>query len=99
MLVHTVRFYLQPGLPPERGAALRAGLESLRAIPDVRHLFVGAPAAVPTRPTIDTEFGFALTAVFDDVAAHNRYQTHPVHLQFVAENKDSWARVAVIDAE
>jgi len=99
MLVHTVRFYLRPDLAPKHHAALRAGLESLRAVPGVRHLFVGTPAAVPARPTVDTEFGFALTVVFDDVAAHNRYQTHPVHLKFVADNKDSWTRVAVIDAE
>jgi hypothetical protein len=37
--------------------------------------------------------------VFDDVAAHNRYQVHPVHVQFGAAHKDCWTRVAVIDAE
>jgi hypothetical protein len=99
MLVHHVRFYLPAGLAPERRAALRAGLESLRAIPDVRQLFIGTPAAVPARPVIDADFGFALTVPFDNVAAHDRYQTHPVHLKFVADNKDNWTRVAVVDAE
>ncbi len=98
MLVHLVRFYLKPDLPAERRSALRAGLESLRAVPGVRHLFVGTPAPVPARPVIDTEYGFALTVIFDDVAGHDAYQTHPVHLKFVADHKDSWTRVAVVDA-
>ncbi len=98
MLVHLVRFYLRPDLPAARRDALRAGLEALRAIPTVRQLFIGTPAPVPSRPVIDAEFGFALTVVFDDLAGHDTYQTHPVHLKFVADNKDSWTRVAIVDA-
>ena len=98
MLVHSVRFHLPPELAPERRAALRAGLETLRAIPEVRHLFIGTPAPVPARPVIDAGYAFALTVVFDDVAAHDRYQVHPLHLQFLAANRDSWTRVEVFDA-
>ena len=99
MLVHHVRFYLKPDLSADRRAALRHGIESLRAIPDVNQFFVGTPAAVPSRPVIDTEYGYALTVVFADVAAHNRYQTHPLHLKFVADCHDFWTRVAVVDSE
>lgn len=98
MLIHLVRFYLRADLPAERRAALRSGLESLRAIPTVRHLFIGTPAPVPARPIIDAEYDFALTVVFDDVAGHDVYQTHPAHVKFVADNKDSWTRVAIVDA-
>jgi len=98
MLVHSVRFYLKPDLPAERRAALRAGLETLRAVPTVRQLFVGTPAPVPARPVIDAEFSFALTVIFDDLAGHDVYQTHPVHLKFIAENKSSWTSVAIFDA-
>lgn len=98
MLVHQVRFYLRPDLPAERRAALRAGLETLRGIPTVRQLFIGSPAPVPARPVIDTEYAFALTVLFDDLAGHDAYQTHPLHLQFLADHKASWTRVAVVDA-
>jgi hypothetical protein len=98
MLVHSVRFYLPAELPAERRAALRAGLESLRAVPSVRQLYVGTPAPVPTRPVLDSAYSFALTVVFDDLAGHEAYQTHPVHLQFVADHKSSWASVAIFDA-
>ncbi len=98
MFVHSVRFYLRPDLPSERRAAMRAGLETLRTIPTVRQLFVGSHAPVPARPVVDAEYGFALTVVFDDLAGHNTYQTHPTHLKFVADNKDCWTRIAVFDA-
>ncbi|HLP09286.1 MAG TPA: Dabb family protein [Opitutaceae bacterium] len=98
MLVHLVRFYLRPDLANERRAALRAGLESLRTIPTVRQLLVGTPAPVPSRPVIDNEYGFALTVLFDDLAGHDTYQSHPTHLKFVADHKDCWTRVAVVDA-
>ena len=64
----------------------------------MRHLFVGTPAPVPARPVIDAEYDFALTVVFDDVAGHDAYQMHPAHLQFVAEHRSSWTRIAVVDA-
>ena len=98
MLVHSVRFYLPADITTERRAALRAGLETLRAIPTVRQLFIGTPAAVAARPVIDAEYAFALTVVFADLAGHDAYQTHPLHLQFLANNKGSWTRVAVFDA-
>ena len=98
MLVHLVRFYLRPDLPAERRTALRAGLETLRTIPSVRQLFVGSPAPVPPRPIIDAAYGFALTVIFDDLAGHAAYQTHPTHLKFVADHKDCWTTIAVVDA-
>ena len=98
MLVHSVRFYLPADLAPERRAALRAGLETLRAVPTVRQLFIGTPAATPVRPAIDAAYGFAPTVLFDDLAGHDVYQTHPVHLKFIADNKSSWTSVAVFDA-
>lgn len=98
MFVHSVRFYLSPELPAERRAALRAGLETLRTIPSVRQLFVGTPAPVPARPILDSEYAFALTVLFDDLAGHGAYQTHPTHLKFVADHKDCWTRIAVFDA-
>ena len=98
MLVHQVRFYLPADLTTERRAALRAGLETLRGIPTVRQLHIGTPAPVPARPVIDTEYAFALTVLFADLAGPDVNQTHPLHLQFLAAHKTSWTRVAVVDA-
>ena len=46
----------------------------------------------------DTDFHVALHVVFASREAHDVYQTHPRHLQFIAENKDSWKQVRVFDS-
>jgi hypothetical protein len=40
-----------------------------------------------------------LHVVFASRAAHDTYQTHPRHLQFIAENKEGWTNVRVFDAD
>jgi hypothetical protein len=40
-----------------------------------------------------------LTVLFESIADHDVYQTHPLHDEFIANNKDSWSSVAVHDAE
>ncbi len=99
MLVHTVFFYLRPGLTPaERELFRREGLEALRAIPSLTAYHVGAPAPVPPRPVIDASYDFAITCVFADLAGHVAYQTDPRHLAFVSRFKACWDRVQIYDA-
>ena len=100
MLVHTVLFYLRPGLTPgQREEFRRDGLESLRPITSLAAYYVGQPAASPPRPVVDASYDFAITAVFADLAAHDAYQADPVHLAFVAHFKDRWQRVQIYDAD
>ena len=40
----------------------------------------------------------ALTIVFENKAAHDKYQDHKRHLEFIKENKDSWKKVRVFDS-
>jgi hypothetical protein len=44
------------------------------------------------------DFDGALQLVFESRAAHDAYQTAPRHLQFIDENKPTWAQVRVFDA-
>jgi hypothetical protein len=100
MFVHTVMFYLRADLSDTQKQEFRAeGLESLRAIASVQQLYVGAPAAIPPRPVVDLSFSFAITALFNDVAGHNAYQTDPLHLAFLARFKGYWTKVQIYDAE
>jgi hypothetical protein len=100
MFVHTVIFYLRADLSEAQKQEFRnEGLESLRPIQSVHHLYVGAPAAIPPRPVVDLSFSFAITALFADVAGHNAYQTDPLHLAFLTRFKGYWTRVQIYDAE
>ena len=97
MFVHTVFFWLNH---PERGGdrnALRAGLESLKSVKEISAAYIGTPAET-RRPVIDHSYDFSLTFVFADKAAHDNYQVHPVHQEFVAECSHLWERVQVYDA-
>lgn len=98
MLVHSVYFWLKPKLTPAQRADFRRGVESLKAIKAVKKIYVGAPAATPRRPIIDASYSLALTVVCKDLAAHDAYQVHPVHLAFVNTFKGYWTRVQIYDA-
>lgn len=47
----------------------------------------------------DREWDIALHLVFTDKAAHDKYQVHPDHKKFVADNKDAMEKVRVFDSE
>ena len=59
--------------------------------------------AVGTRDTelnrpVNGDFDVSLHVIFADRAAHDAYQTAPRHLQFIEEQKESWAQVQVMDS-
>lgn len=47
----------------------------------------------------DRDWDIALHVVFTDKAAHDKYQVHPDHKKFVADNKDVMEKVRVFDSE
>jgi hypothetical protein len=51
------------------------------------------------RDVNDRDWDVALHLVFQNKAAHDKYQDHPDHLKFIDENKDNWAKVRVFDSE
>lgn len=59
---------------------------------------VGVLAADLDRDVNDRDFDVSLNLVFRNRAAHDTYQTHPRHLKFIEENKDSWSSVRVFDS-
>lgn len=96
MFLHSVYFWLSNPESTDDRAALTAGLESLRSISTIETAYIGAPAAT-RRPVIDHSYDLSLILVFADQAAHDVYQDHPVHLEFVAECKHLWNQVKIYD--
>ncbi len=99
MLIHTVYFWLKPGLTEAQRAEFRRGVESLAAIGHVERVYLGPPARTPPRPVVDQSFSVGLTVICRDTAAHDAYQSDPVHLAFVAKCQHLWTRVQVYDFE
>src|SRR4051812_37157229 len=97
MFVHTVLFYLKPETPADAREKLIQGCHTLLAkVPTVKELWAGQPANTP-REIVDNSYGVGLTVCFADRAGHDVYQEHPLHLQFIAENKAWWERVRIYD--
>ncbi len=98
MLIHSVFFWLKPETSPAQREAMRQGLLSLGAVKSAVSVHVGTPAALPERPTRDSSYAFALTVLFNDIAAHDAYQIDPLHKAFIQEFSALWLRVQVYDA-
>ncbi len=58
---------------------------------------VGRRDTTLNRPVNNTEYHVSLHVVFRDRAAHDAYQTAPRHLEFIAQEKDTWKSVAIFD--
>ena len=100
MLVHTVYFWVKAEAPAGEPERLQVSCrELLGKIPTVKHLWAGRPASTPKREVIDASYDVAITVVLDDMKAHDVYQEHPLHKEFIARHKENWKRVQVYDAE
>jgi len=96
-LTHLALFWLKhPASAPDR-AMLAEGLETLRAIPQVKSLETGYPADTATRDVVDGSWSVSELMTFGSLADEAIYQTHPVHLAFIARCEHLWERVLVID--
>ena len=97
MFVHSVYFWLKPGLTAAEEQQFVRGAESLTKIGTVRHGWLGKPAATD-RPVIDRTYSYGLVVVFDDAAGHDAYQADPVHDAF-RDLHGLWTQVRIYDFE
>lgn len=79
-----------------RDALLEDCRAILAKIPTVKHLWAGEAAMTP-REVVDNSYDVGLCVIFDDAKAHDIYQKHELHQQFIARNKEHWQRVQVYD--
>ena len=99
MLGHMVYFTLKEKSPAAIDNMVAACQKYLTGHPGT--VFFAAGTLIPdlARPVNQLDFDVALQVVFQDRAAHDAYQVHPRHLQFIEENKPGWERVRVFDAD
>lgn len=98
-LAHTVYFTLKDASPAGIERQLAACRTYLAGHDGVEFFGVGTRTPDLSRDVNDQDFHVALHVVFRDRAAHDVYQTHPRHLQFIDESKPHWTRVRVFDAD
>lgn len=96
IIIHHVFFWLKE--PGEGNAKeLIKGLNTLKAIPQVKKLLVGVPASTEKRDVVDNSFHVSELMYFDSVKDQDDYQVHPVHKAFVDKYSHLWEKVVVYD--
>lgn len=98
MLAHNVYFRLKERSDQSRARLVAACKRYLAAHPGVLFFACGTLAEELTREVNDRDWDVALHVVFDTMKAHDDYQTAPLHLQFIQENRENWAKVRVFDS-
>jgi len=97
-LAHNVYFALKDNSEAARNKLLQACRKYLTPHPGIVFFACGVLAEELRRAVNDREFDVGLHIIFENQAAHDRYQDAPLHHQFVAENRDNWKKVRVFDS-
>jgi len=98
MHIHNVYFWLESDLDQEALNLFEQGLNSLCLDPEIKSGFFGKPAKTD-RDVVENSYTYGLVLIFDDLNAHDRYQSGRVHDEFIAEHSSKWIRVVVHDIE
>lgn len=99
MLAHIVYFTLKDRSPAGVKRQLEACDKYLTGHDGAVFYAAGTRTPDLSREVNDKDFDVGLHVVFRDRAAHDTYQTHPRHLQFIEENKPHWTQVRVFDVD
>ena len=99
MLIHTVYFWLKEELTDSEREAFVTEVHKLDSIDHISAAWLGSPAAIEPRPTVDTSYDYALTLMFADVAHHDAYQVDPIHKSFISHCRNMWSRVQIYDSD
>jgi Stress responsive A/B Barrel Domain len=98
MLAHNVFFTLKDKSPEAKKKLVDACKKYLSKHPGTVFFAAGTLCEELDRPVNDRDFDVGLHVIFKTKADQDRYQDAPLHLQFIAENKDNWAKVRVFDS-
>jgi hypothetical protein len=97
-LAHMVFFTVKDRTDEGREKLVAACRKYLGGHEGTVYFSVGALAKEFDRDVNDRGFDVALHLVFENKAAHDKYQTHSRHLEFIEKNEHLWEKVRVFDS-
>lgn len=98
MLGHMVYFTLHDNSEAKQQELIASSHKHLSGHPGTVLYAIGTRAEQYQREVNDQSFDIAIQLVFESQAAHDEYQVHPRHKQFIEECKPNWKTVRVFDA-
>jgi hypothetical protein len=97
MFSHVVIFWTDPANPKAADELIAGAEKYLRPIPGVLHFHIGKMVG-SHRPVVEQSYQVALNLVFPDKQSQDKYQLHPMHVEFVEKVfKPRCAKVVVYD--
>ncbi len=97
-IVHNVFFTLKEGTAENRKKLVESCKKLLTKHEGELYFAAGSIAEGFDGPLNDKDFDVCLTIVFKNKAAHDKYQPHERHQEFIRLNKDSFKKVRVFDS-
>ena len=98
VLAHDVYFSLRDTSPEAKQKLVDACRRHLAGHEGAVFFATGVRADELAREVNDQGYDVSLHVYFRDKAAHDVYQEHPRHKQFIAEMSSNWASVRVFDS-
>jgi hypothetical protein len=99
MFSHIVIFWTDPALPGAASELIAGAHQYLKDIPGLTHFHAGKMIG-SARAVVDQSYQVALNTVFTSQQAHDDYQVHPQHVEFVEKFvKRLVRRIVVYDFE
>jgi hypothetical protein len=98
ILAHDVYFTLHDASEEAKARLVAACLKYLSGYEGCLYLSAGTRAPELDRGVNDQAFHVALHVGFTDRAAHDAYQDHPRHKEFIDESRPNWKEVRVFDS-
>ncbi|WP_153557381.1 Dabb family protein [Roseimaritima sediminicola] len=97
-LAHHVFFTLTDSSEASVQSLIDAANKYLDGHDGVASFAVGRRCEDLVRDVNDQDFHVSLHVVFESRAAHDAYQVHPRHLQFIEEQKGNWTTARIFDS-
>ncbi|MCR9296303.1 MAG: Dabb family protein, partial [bacterium] len=97
-IAHMVYFELEDSSPEKIDQLLQQCQHFLDEHPGLEYFAAGRLNEELSREVNDKQFHVSLHTVFTDRAAHDAYQVHPRHTEFIENNKANWKKVRVFDS-
>jgi len=94
---HSLLFWLDPALPPEKVKEFEQFFIGLSKLPYQKNLHYGVPAKSSPRAVLDQTFTYNCTMEFDSLEDLETYGKMPEHLALVAKYKPYFIKMKVYD--
>lgn len=98
MLVHGVYFTLKDNSDQAKQEFIGLCEKYLTGHDGTNYFGVGDRAEEYNREVNDQDYDIGLYIVFENKAAHDKYQDHPRHQEFIKNASDKWSKVRVFDS-